>query len=51
MKGRITERLLKILKIKYTILRCNKDIIKFNKQIKEAKKRKSIVACLIEKGY
>ena len=50
VKGRITERLLKILKIKYTILRSNKDIIKFNKQIKEAKKRKSIVACLIEKG-
>ena len=51
VKGRITERLLKILKIKYTILRSNKDIIKFNKQIKEAKKRKSIVACLIEKEY
>tara|TARA_B100000963_G_scaffold144100_1_gene125553 strand:- start:7432 stop:8529 length:1098 start_codon:yes stop_codon:yes gene_type:complete len=50
VKGRITERILKILKIKYTILRSNKDIIKFNKQIKEAKKRKSIVACLIEKG-
>lgn len=50
VKGRITERILKILKIKYTILRSNKDIIKFSKQIKEAKKRKSIVACLIEKG-
>jgi phosphonopyruvate decarboxylase len=50
VKGKITEKILKILKIDYTILRKNSDLNKFNKQIKKAKKNKSIVACLIEQG-
>ncbi len=50
VKGRITEQILKLLNIKYTILRSNSDIKKFDKQIKSAKKNKSIVACLIEQG-
>ena len=50
VKGKITEQILKLLNIKYTILRSNSDINKFDKQIKLAKKNKSIVACLIEKG-
>jgi len=50
VKGQITEKILKILGIKYTIIRSKKDLIKFNKQIKFAKKNKSIVACLIEQG-
>jgi phosphonopyruvate decarboxylase len=48
VKGKITENLLKLLNIKYTILRTNKDLLKFNQQIKKAKKDNSIVACLIE---
>ena len=50
VKGKITEKILKLLNIKYTIIRSNKDLKKFDKQIKDAKKNKSIVACLIEKG-
>ena len=50
VKGKITEKILKLLNIKYSILRTNSDLKKFNKQIKYAKKNKSIVACLIEKG-
>ena len=50
VKGLITEQILKLLNIKYTILRSNKDLNKFDKQIKFAKKNKSIVACLIEQG-
>ena len=50
VKGKITEQILKLLNIKYTILRSVSDISKFDKQIKSAKKKKSIVACLIEKG-
>jgi|TARA_B100000780_G_scaffold261910_1_gene214665 phosphonopyruvate decarboxylase len=50
VKGKITEQILKLLNIKYTILRSNKDLNKFDKQIKFAKKNKSIVACLIEQG-
>ena len=49
VKGKITEKLLKLLNIKYTIIRSYKDLKKFDKQIKNAKKNKSIVACLIEK--
>lgn len=48
VKGKITEQILKLLNIKYTILRSSTDLIKFDKQIKLAKKNKSIVACLIE---
>ena len=50
VKGKITENILKLLNIKYTILRSNSDLIKFDKQIKLAKKNKSIVACLVEQG-
>ena len=50
VKGKITEKILKLLNIKYTIIRSHKDLKKFDKQIKNAKKDKSIVACLIEQG-
>ena len=50
VKGKITEQILKLLNIKYTILRSVSDINKFDKQIKLAKKNKSMVACLIEQG-
>ena len=50
VKGQITEQILKLLNIKYTILRSDSDFNKFDKQIKLAKKNKSIVACLIEQG-
>jgi phosphonopyruvate decarboxylase len=50
VKGKITEQILKLLNIKYTILRSNNDLNKFDKQIKIAKKNKSITACLIEQG-
>ncbi len=50
VKGEITENILKLLNIKYTILRSNKDLNKFDEQIKMAKKKSSIVACLIEQG-
>ena len=50
VKGKITQQILKLLNIKYTILRSNKDFAKFDKQIKYAKKSNSIVACLIEQG-
>ena len=39
VKGKITEKLLKLLNIKYTILRSNGDLNKFDKQIKYAKKK------------
>jgi len=50
VKGKITENILKLLNVKYTILRSNADLNKFDKQIKTAKKNNSIVACLIEQG-
>ena len=50
IKGKITKQLLKLLNIKYTVIRSNLDLKKFDKQIKFAKKNKSIVACLIEQG-
>ena len=50
VKGKITQQILKLLNIKYTIIRSNKDFAKFDKQIKYAKKNNSIVACLIEQG-
>ena len=49
-KGKITEKILKLLNIKYTIIRNTKDLIKFDKQIKAAKKKGIITACLIEQG-
>jgi len=50
VKGKITINLLKLLNIKHTIIRKNNDLIKFNKLIKDAKKKNNIVACLIEQG-
>ena len=50
VKGKITEKILKLLNIKYTIIRSNNDLKKFDKLIKLAKKNKSVVACLIEQG-
>ena len=50
VKGRITESILKLLNIKYTIIRSDNDLRKFEKQIIVAKKKGSIVACLIEQG-
>ena len=50
VKGKITESILKLLNIKYTIIRSSVDLKKFDKQIKIAKKNNSIVACLIEQG-
>ncbi len=50
VKGQITRQILKLLGIKYTIIRSKLDLKKFDKQIKYAKKNKSIVACLIEQG-
>tara|TARA_B100000029_G_C17583160_1_gene960298 strand:+ start:1283 stop:2383 length:1101 start_codon:yes stop_codon:yes gene_type:complete len=50
VKGKITENILKLLNIKYTIIRSNIDLKKFDKQIKNAKKKNAIVACLIEQG-
>ena len=50
VKGKITESILKLLNIKYTILRSDSDLNKFDKQIKYAKKNSSVVACLIEQG-
>ena len=50
VKGKITERLLKLLSINYTIIRSTSDLVKFEKQIKHAKKNSTIVAGLIENG-
>ena len=50
VKGKITESILKLLNIKYTIIRSSNDLKKFDKQIKIAKKKNTIVACLIEQG-
>ena len=48
VKGQITRQILKLLNIKYSVLKNEKDLIKFNKQIKNANKNNEIVACLIE---
>ena len=50
VKGKITKNILKLLNIKYTIIRSNSDLKKFDKQIKNGKKKNTIVACLIEQG-
>ena len=39
VKGKITQSILKLLNIKYTIIRSNTDLRKFDKQIKNAKKK------------
>jgi len=43
VKGKITEQILKLLNIKYTILRSTSDINKFDKQIKSAKKKNQLL--------
>ena len=48
-KGRITTKLLKLLKIEYCILRNSNDLLKLKKLIDKSKKNKKIIACLIEK--
>ena len=50
VKGKITESILKLLNIKYTIVRSSNDLGKFNKIVRNAKKNNNIVACLIEQG-
>ena len=50
VKGKITKQILKLLNINFTVLRSEKDLNKFDKQIKSAKKNKTVVACLIENG-
>ena len=50
VKGKITEKILKLLNIKYTVIRSKNDLKKFDRLIKLAKKNKSVVACLIEQG-
>lgn len=50
VKGEVTEAILKLLNINYTIIRSETDLYQFDEQIKLAKKNKSIVACLIEQG-
>ena len=49
VKGKITKEILKLLKIKYVVLRDKKDLNAQKKKIKNAQKNKDIVACLIEK--
>ena len=48
-KGRITRQLLKLLKIKYCILREENDLSKIKSLIAHANKKKVPVACLVEK--
>ena len=50
VKGKITPDILKLLNIKYTVVRSNTDLKKFKKQIIYAKNNNSIIACLIERG-
>ena len=50
VKGKITEQILKLLNIKYTIIRSHRDLIKFDSLIKFAKKNNMVVACLLEQG-
>ena len=49
VKGKITLDILKLLNIKYTIVRNNNDLLRFSSQIKNIKKN-NIVACLVEQG-
>ena len=49
-KGKITTKLLKLLKIDYCIIKKDSDLNKVSKLIKKSKKQKKVVAFLIEKG-
>ncbi len=48
-KGKITQNLLRLLKIDFCVLRKEIDLSKLKKLIKKATSKKQIVACLIEK--
>ncbi len=48
-KGKITKKLLKLLKINFCVLRKEKDLIRLGKILKKSQKNKTIAACLIEK--
>ena len=50
VKGKITPQLLKLLDIKYCILRKKKDLVKLAKLIKTSYLTKTSVACLIERN-
>ena len=50
VKGEITRELLKLMGIKYCLLRNKNDLKKLNKIIKISKRNKKPVACLIEKN-
>lgn len=50
VKGKITLNLLKLLGIKFTILKNTNDLKKFNEAIKKSKKDKTIIAGLVEKN-
>ncbi len=47
LKGQITTKLLKLLKIKYCVLNSNRDLTKLKKLLTISKRKKRIVACLI----
>ena len=49
-KGKITKNILKLLGIKYLVMRNKKDLVKFEKLIEYSKKNLVNVACLIEKS-
>ncbi len=49
-KGKITKKLLRLLKIEFCLLRNSKDLSKLSKLIKKAYKTKKIIGCLIEKN-
>jgi phosphonopyruvate decarboxylase len=49
LKGEITEEILKLLNIRYLILRKEKDLKKITKLINYGKKNKQPIACLIER--
>ncbi len=49
-KGKITQKLLRLLKIEFCILRKPEDLSKLTKLIKKAYKNKKIICCLIEKN-
>ena len=50
VKGKITPDILKLLNIKYTVIRSNADLKKFKKQLQYAKKNNTTIACLIEQN-
>ena len=49
-KGKITKKLLSLLKIKYCVLKNEKDLSKLKNLIKFSYQTKNIIACLVEKN-